>query len=351
MSVVLLIFLFVLGACFGSFLCCTARRLHLKEQGKKPLGSRSVCLSCKHQLAWYDNLPLISWLTLKGRCCYCHAKIGPAEFFSELFSALAFLLLGFNLLPILSATPLVSDPLTTTTTAPIATLATSTSTSVLLTLPDLLTSAPAFIAPLLITLFLLTLSLLFLAIYDGLYGELPVRALTISIICAIILLTLRVWASFSVDILSLTSFILSLLLSLLVLPGLYFVLYKLGHGKWVGDGDWLLALAIALALADPFLALLTLFFANFLACLYALPYFFRTSRKTSKNTTKPTTNLITTKSTTASRSTTAPTHNSTLNPADPNTATPLALRLHFGPFFVAAFILVFAFADFFQNLL
>ncbi len=309
MSVVFLIFLSVLGACFGSFLCCTARRLHHKEQGKKPLGSRSVCLSCKHQLAWYDNLPLISWLFLKGRCRYCHAKIGPAEFFSELFSALAFLLLGLSLLPILSATPLASSPLTTTTTTPLATLATSTSASALLTLPNLLASAPAFTAPLLIALFFLTLALLFLAIYDGLYGELPTIALTISIICAIILLTLRAWASFSVGTLSLTDFILPLLLSLLILPGLYFVLYKLGRGKWVGDGDWLLALAIALVLADPFLALLTLFFANFLACLYALPYFFRTSKN------------------------------------------PLTLKLHFGPFLVAAFILVFAFADFFQNLL
>ncbi len=342
MSVVFLIFLFVLGACFGSFLCCTARRLRLKEQGKKPLGSRSVCLHCKHQLAWYDNLPLISWLALKGRCRHCHAKIGPAEFLSELFSALAFLLLGLSLLPILPTTTTLSTAALSATSTPLS--------STILTLPELLTSAPAFTAPLLIALFFLILALLFLAIYDGLYGELPATALTISIICAIMFLTLRAWASFSVDALSLGSLIPPLLLSLLVLPGLYFVLYKLGRGKWVGDGDWLLALAIALALADPFLALLTLFFANFLACLYAFPFILKSSKLT-----KPTTNS--TKAHSSTKFSNSTTTNSVKIPSSAKTAnstappSPLALKLHFGPFLVAAFILVFAFADFFQNLL
>ena len=343
MSVVFLILLFVLGACFGSFLCCTARRLRLKEQGKKSLGSRSVCLHCKHQLAWYDNLPLISWLALKGRCRHCRAKIGPAEFLSELFSALAFLLLGLSLLPILSATTTLSTTEFSTTTLSATTTSTPLS-STILTLPELLASAPAFTAPLLIALFFLTLALLFLAIYDGLYGELPTTALTISIICAIMFLTLRVWASFSVGALSLGNFILPLLLSILVLPGLYFALYKLGRGKWVGDGDWLLALAIALALADPFLALITLFFANFLACLYALPFVLKSPKPT-----KPTTNSAKTANSTTTNSVkisnSAKTANSTPSPS------PLTFKLHFGPFLVAAFILVFAFADFFQNLL
>ncbi len=331
MSVVFLIFLFILGACFGSFLCCTARRLRHREQGKKPLGSRSVCLSCKHQLAWYDNLPLISWLTLGGRCRYCHAPIGPAEFLSELFSALTFLLLGFTFIPILTATPLASDPLTFAATTNFATLT---------------TSAPAFTIPLLITLFLLVLTLLFLAIYDALYGELPTLALTISIICAIILLTLRVWASFSVASLTLENFILPLLAAILILPGLYYALYKFSRGNWVGDGDWLLALAIALALADPFLALLVLFFANFLACLYALPHLLRLPKKSRKSTTNSAVNPVSTNS--------ISTHSLASNSATPNfskSTNPLALKLHFGPFLVAAFILVFAFADFFQNLL
>ncbi len=302
MLAVFLIFLFILGACFGSFLCCTARRLRLKEQGKKNLGSRSVCLHCKRQLAWYDNLPLISWLILKGRCRYCHARIGSAEFLSEFFSALAFLLLGLSLLPILP------------TFAPFST-------------------APTFTAPLLVTLFFLVLALLFLAIYDGLYGELPMAALTISIICAIILLTLRVWASFSVGAFSPEIFFPPLIGAILILPGLYFVLYKLGRGKWVGDGDWLLALALALVLADPFLSLLTLFFANFLACLYAFPFILKSP--------KPITSLAKTHgSTTVSSSTTTN-----------SSPRPLASKLHFGPFLVAAFVLVFAFADFFQNLL
>ena len=61
------------------------------------------------------------------------------------------------------------------------------------------------------------------------------------------------------------------LLSVLILGGLYLILYLLSKGKWVGDGDWILATAIAIALGQPFLALLTLFLSNFLACLVMLP--------------------------------------------------------------------------------
>ena len=68
METVFLVGLFILGACFGSFLCCQARRLRIKDKhGKKSvkkLGSRSVCLHCKAKLKWYDNIPIISWLIL-----------------------------------------------------------------------------------------------------------------------------------------------------------------------------------------------------------------------------------------------------------------------------------------------
>ena len=86
--------MFILGACFGSFLCCQARRLRLKE-GKKPkskkLPARSICLSCGYQLKWYDNLPIFSWLLLRGKCRKCRQKIGILEVLSELGLALAFL--------------------------------------------------------------------------------------------------------------------------------------------------------------------------------------------------------------------------------------------------------------------
>lgn len=252
MEVTFFIILFVLGACFGSFLCCQARRLHLKTKKgskRKNLPSRSICFHCGYQLKWYDNLPIISWLALKGRCRKCHKKIGPAEFISELGTALAWLALGTTVLPVFHPDPL-------TATGPAA---------------DFIAATNPFQIPIFIATLLLTLPLIFLAIYDGLYGELPVFALTISIICAILVLTLKTWASISTAGFS-YNLITDPLAAIAILAGLYLLLYLISHGKWVGDGDWLLALALALALATPWLALITLFLANLLACLYALPH-------------------------------------------------------------------------------
>ena len=62
------------------------------------------------------------------------------------------------------------------------------------------------------------------------------------------------------------------LLSVLILGGLYFFLFIISKGKWVGDGDWLLGVAIALVLFRPLLALINLFLANILACIVMIPF-------------------------------------------------------------------------------
>jgi len=63
---------------------------------------RSKCDHCGQQLAWFDNIPLLSFLLLKGRCRACKKKIDPAYFFIELgtgiFLPFAFLIL-YRLLP------------------------------------------------------------------------------------------------------------------------------------------------------------------------------------------------------------------------------------------------------------
>ena len=50
----------------------------------------SHCTTCQHSLAWYDNVPLFSWLSLKGRCRYCHAAISWRYPATELFTMLGF---------------------------------------------------------------------------------------------------------------------------------------------------------------------------------------------------------------------------------------------------------------------
>jgi leader peptidase (prepilin peptidase)/N-methyltransferase len=50
---------------------------------------RSFCPSCNHELCWYHNIPVVSWLCLRGRCAFCQAPIGVRYPLVELSSALA----------------------------------------------------------------------------------------------------------------------------------------------------------------------------------------------------------------------------------------------------------------------
>ena len=58
----------------GSFLNVVAARVPLQRSVVRPA---SACMSCGHELAWYDNVPVASWLLLRGRCRSCGARISP----------------------------------------------------------------------------------------------------------------------------------------------------------------------------------------------------------------------------------------------------------------------------------
>ncbi|MGB9706950.1 MAG: prepilin peptidase [Microgenomates group bacterium] len=72
MVLMILGFLFLLGICVGSFINCVVWRLN---HNRSPLFGRSICPRCKHQLAWYDNIPLLSFALLRGKCRWCHSPI------------------------------------------------------------------------------------------------------------------------------------------------------------------------------------------------------------------------------------------------------------------------------------
>ncbi|SPE19184.1 Type 4 prepilin-like proteins leader peptide-processing enzyme [Candidatus Sulfotelmatomonas gaucii] len=67
------VFAGLLGLAFGSFLNVCVSRWPAGESVARP---RSHCRSCGRTLAWWENLPLISWLALRGHCRSCKAKIG-----------------------------------------------------------------------------------------------------------------------------------------------------------------------------------------------------------------------------------------------------------------------------------
>ena len=66
------LFTFLVGCCFGSFINVIVYRLPLGESIVLP-GSR--CPKCDHKIRWYENIPLISWIFLRGRCANCNKKI------------------------------------------------------------------------------------------------------------------------------------------------------------------------------------------------------------------------------------------------------------------------------------
>src|ERR1700693_4089059 len=73
------------GLAVGSFLNVVAARVPLRRSLVKP---GSACMSCSKPIAWYDNVPLVSYLVLRGRCRSCGARIGLVYPAVELASAL-----------------------------------------------------------------------------------------------------------------------------------------------------------------------------------------------------------------------------------------------------------------------
>src|SRR5262245_10115005 len=78
---------FVVGLVVGSFLNVCVARLPLEKSLLWP-GSR--CGNCYQPIRWYDNLPLLGYLILRGKCRTCKTSFSPRYILIELFTALGF---------------------------------------------------------------------------------------------------------------------------------------------------------------------------------------------------------------------------------------------------------------------
>jgi leader peptidase (prepilin peptidase)/N-methyltransferase len=83
-AAVWIVFLFAIGACVGSFLNVVIYRL---PRGESIIFPGSHCPACGVAIKWYDNIPLVSWAALRGRCRSCKGPISPRYLLIELLAA------------------------------------------------------------------------------------------------------------------------------------------------------------------------------------------------------------------------------------------------------------------------
>lgn len=241
--------LIIVGLCMGSFAGATTWRIRAKwvrdyspeQQGYnkaeidrlKKLSNNSIfkdrsrCLDCGYKLCWYDLIPLFSWAILRGKCRKCHKPIGYLEPIIEvamaIFFVLSYVFLPFSMCDFFGIARFV------------------------IWLVAGVALATAFV-------------------FDYKWFFLPDKSTYIVIGLGIvnsiitILLADDKFLSFS-----------SIMGSVLILSGIYYLIYNISNGKWIGFGDIKLGLGLALMLANWKLAFVALFAANLIGCIVVTP--------------------------------------------------------------------------------
>ncbi len=243
----ILVIVAALGAVMGSFIGAQvwrvrARQLVEDKQAGEPVDTlelrrlkpllrplkddRSRCLSCGHDLRWYDLLPVVSWLVTRGRCRYCRAPIGWMELGLELVMVGLFVAVAWY-------------------------------------------GMTTFTAPLVITKVVIALTglsyLAFLFVYDKRWFLLPDVANWPFVMLGVLFAGIHAVTG------QLPGGVLGLVAAVIILSGVYALLYIVSSGRWIGFGDVKLTLGLSLFLMDWRLAFLALFLANLLGTLLVLP--------------------------------------------------------------------------------
>jgi leader peptidase (prepilin peptidase)/N-methyltransferase len=234
-----IVILVVFGLCLGSFINALVWRLHaqsLQTKNKKLnkdhmaklsiINGRSMCPNCKHQLAGLDLVPLFSWLALRGKCRYCHESISIQYPIVEMLTALLFIASYIWW--------------------------------------------PETIRDLQVSIFILWLAILVvliaLFIYDLKWLLLPNKLIYPLSAAALAIAVLTI-----IDSNHPLKAIIDLVLAVAVGGGIFYVLFQLSGGRWIGGGDVRLGWALGLIAGTPSKSVLFIFIASIAGTFFSLP--------------------------------------------------------------------------------
>lgn len=234
----IIIVLVVVGLCLGSFVNALVWRIHeqetltSKKSSKKAQNDlsittgRSMCPNCKHELKAKDLVPLFSWLSLKGKCRYCHKPISWQYPVVELITAILFKI-SYMFWPVDIVGPQVA----------------------------------VFVIWL-----ILLVGYMALIVYDLKWMILPNRIVYPLSAIAGIMAVIQISISPSP-----VRALINTVLAVAVGGGIFYLLYQLSDGKWIGGGDVKLGWLLGLVAGTPARSLLIIFLAGLLGSLVSLP--------------------------------------------------------------------------------
>jgi prepilin signal peptidase PulO-like enzyme (type II secretory pathway) len=228
-----IIILALLGLAFGSFINALVWRMHQQEKGKSKKdrtkysikNGRSMCVHCKNTLSAKDLTPVLSWIWLRGKCRYCKKPISWQYPTVEISAALLFV----------SSYVLWPGNFDTAGTISFA------AWLILLT---------GFVA---------------LAVYDLKWMLLPNRIIfpLYGVAAAYVLLSAIAAGSLEP--------VASALWGVIIGGGLFYVLFQVSRGKWIGGGDVKLGFLLGAVVGGPANAVLMLFLASLLGVMASMP--------------------------------------------------------------------------------
>ncbi len=238
MLLMIIAILVVAGLCLGSFVNALVWRVHEQAapKGKKIGGidpgrlsvtkGRSMCPDCRHELAAKDLIPVLSWLALRGKCRYCGKPVSVQYPLVELLTACLFVAL-YTFWPV----------------------AFSTAQTVIFVL---------WLA--------MATGLMALIVYDFRWMLLPDRIMRP---VAVLAVAIAVITAATADRPSIAA--LNTVLAVVIGGGVFYALFQISKGKWIGGGDVKLGWMLGLLAATPARSALMIFIAALLGSLASIP--------------------------------------------------------------------------------